>query len=94
MISLCLLAYVIRVWLDEAIRDIVYGELDVAQIPEALLNKPLVDANAHPKWRLYSGLFILFKQKLCLPSQQVEVVAQIAANAFAILIFGNVRTFV
>jgi hypothetical protein len=94
MIALCLLAYVIGVWFGEAIRDIVYGKLDVTQVPEALLNKPLVDANAHPKWLLYSGLFVLLKQKLRLPSEQVEVIAQTAAGAFAVLIFGNVRSFV
>jgi len=94
MIALCLLAYVIGVWFGEAIRDIVYGKLDVTQVPDALLNKPLVDANAHPKWLLYSGLFVLLKQKLRLPSDQVEVVAQTAASAFAVLILGNVRSFV
>jgi hypothetical protein len=60
----------------------------------ALLNKPPVDANAHPKWLLYSGLFILLKQKLCLSRKQIDAVSQAAATAFAILIYGNVRSFV
>ena len=49
MIALCLLTYVIGVWLGEALRDVVYGKLDIAQVADALLNKPPIDANAHPK---------------------------------------------
>ena len=94
MIALCLLAYVIGVWFGEAIRDVVYGKLDIAQVPNALINKPPVDVNAHPKWLLYSGLFALLKQKLRLSAKQVDAIAQAAAVAFACLIYGNVRTFV
>ncbi len=64
MIALTLIAYTVGLWFGEAIRDVVYGKLDIAQVPDALLNKPPVDANAHPKWLLYSGLFVLLKQKL------------------------------
>jgi len=94
MIALTLLAYVMGVWFGEAIRDVVYGKLDIAQVPEALLNKPQVDANQHPKWLLYSGLFVLLKQKLRLPKKQVEAIAIAAASAFALLVYGNVRSFV
>jgi hypothetical protein len=94
MIALCLLAYIVGVWFGEAIRDIVYGELDVDQLPDALLNKPPIDTNAHPKWLLYSGLFVLLKQKLRLTSEQVQLVSLAAASAFAILVFGDVRSFV
>jgi Transposase DDE domain len=94
MIALCLLAYMIGVWFGEAIRDVVYGNLDISQLKDALLNKPLVDANAHPKWLIYSGLFILLKQKLRLSHKQVNDIAQAAAVAFSLLIYGNVRSFV
>lgn len=94
MIAFCLLAYVVGVWFGEAMRDVVYGKLDVAQLPEALLNKPPVDKNAHPKWLLYSGLFVLLKQKLRLPGKQVEAVTNAAASAFGVMIYGNVRSFV
>jgi len=94
MIALCLLSYIFGVWLGEAIRDVVYGQLDVSQVPDSLLNKPQVDANSHPKWLLYSGLFVLLKQKLRLSRRQFEAVSQAAATAFAVLIFGNVRSFV
>ena len=94
MIALSLLAYVVGVWFGEAIRDVVYGKLDIAQVPEALLNKPPVDANQHPKWLLYSGLFVLLKQKLRLPKRQVDAVTIAAASAFGVLVCGNVRSFV
>ena len=94
MIALCLLAYVVGVWFGEAIRDAVYGLLDIAQLADALCNKPPVDVNAHPKWLLYSGLFVLLKQKLCLSREQLDAVSQAAACAFAILVLGNVRSFV
>jgi hypothetical protein len=53
-----------------------------------------VDVNTHPKWLLYSGLFVLLKQKLRLPAKQLVAVTQAASTAFAALIYGNVRTSV
>jgi hypothetical protein len=94
MIALSLLAYVVGVWFGEDIRDIVYGKLEIAQVTEALLKKPLVDANVHPKWLLYSGLFVLLKQKLRLPYRQVEAITIAAASAFGSMVCGNVRSLV
>jgi len=94
MIALSLLAYVVGVWFGEAIRDVTYGKLDIAQVPDALLNKPAIDANAHPKWLLFSGLFVLLKQKLRLSPNQLNAVAKAAVSAFGVLIYGNVRSFV
>jgi hypothetical protein len=94
MIALSLLAYVVGVWFGEAIRDVVYGLTDISQLAETLHNKSPVDVNAHPKWLLYSGLFVLLKQKLRLSADQVATISQVAADAFAILAHGNVRTFV
>jgi hypothetical protein len=94
MIALSLLAYVIGVWFGEALRDVVYGQLQIAQVPDALLNRLAVDAKQHPKWRLYSGLFVLLKHKLRLPSFQVEAIACAAASAFGSLVYGNVRSLV
>lgn len=94
MIALCLLAYIAGVWLGEAIRDVVYGGIDISQVTDALLNKPSVDVNAHPKWLLFSGLFVLLKQKLRLSNQQIDALTRAAADAFAALFYGNVRSFV
>jgi hypothetical protein len=73
---------------------VVYGNLNIPQIPEALLDKSPVDANVHPKWLLYSGLFVLLKQKLRLSSKQLEAVPQAATRAFAALLLADVRSFV
>ena len=94
MIALSLIAYVVGLWLGEALRDVTYGKVSVAQIPETLLKQPVVDPDNHPKWLLYSGLFVLLKQKLKLPRKEFNTVFQAAATAFAILIQGDVRSFV
>lgn len=94
MIALSLLTYGVGVWFGEAIRDVTYGMLTIDQLPEALLNKPPVDVNVHPKWLLYSGLFVLLKQRLRLSVDQVDAIAQTSARTFASLIFGDVRSFV
>jgi hypothetical protein len=94
MIALSLLAYVIGVWFGEALRDVVYGKLQLSQVPDALLNKPPVNINTHPKWLIYSGLFILLKQKPRLSKNNLLAVSKAAAYAFAALLLGNVRTTV
>jgi hypothetical protein len=85
---------VMGVWFGEAIRDVIYGNLQIAQVPEALLNRPPVDPNLHPLWLLYSGLFVLLKQKLRISRHDLGQVALVAGNAFASLVFENVRSFV
>jgi len=94
MIALSLLSYTASVLLGEAIRDVVYGNIEVAAVANTLLSVPPLDFKAHPKWLLYSGLFVLLKQKLRLSDAQFEAVSQAAASAFASLIYGNVRSFV
>jgi len=94
MIALCLLAYIAGVWLGEAFRDVVYGRIGIPSLAETLLNPPPLDVKTHPKWLIYSGLFVLLKQKLRLSKLQVEAVTRTAASAFAVLIYGNVRSFV
>lgn len=94
MLALSLIAYVAGLWLGEALRDVVYARAQVSQIAANLLKEPSVDPNRHPKWFLYSGLFVLLKQKLRLSRKQFKAVSQAAASAFGILISGNVRTSV
>jgi hypothetical protein len=94
MIALCLLAYVIGVWLGEALRDVVYGGIDIHQVQDTLLNRSPVDSNLHPKWLIYSGLFALLRQKLRLSRYQAKIVSLYAASAFASMLYGNVRSLV
>lgn len=94
MIALCLLTYIAGVWLGEALRDVVYGKIKISAVADALLNRIPIDANAHPKWLLYSGLFVLLKQKLRLPKSEFDALSRAAASAFEVLIYGDVRSFV
>jgi len=94
MIALCLLAYVIGVWFGEALRDVVYGGIDIHQVLDTLLNRSPVDSNLHPKWLIYSGLFALLRQKLRLSRYQAKLVSRYAASAFASMLYGNVRSLV
>jgi len=76
MIALSLIAYVAGLWLGEAVRDVVFGKLSVAQIPAALLKQPGVDPDQHPKWSLYSGLLVLLKQKRKLSRKEFAKVSE------------------
>jgi hypothetical protein len=94
MIALTLIAYVIGLWLGEALRDVVYGKLDPARLQDDLPSPNLVDLKLQPKWYLYSGLFVLLKQKLKLSLHQFNSIQNAASLAFAHLAFPNVRSFV
>jgi len=94
MLAFTLIAYVAGLWLGEAIRDVVYGHLTVDQLQDALLGSSLIDTKQQPKWLLYSGLFVLLKQKLRLSANDLRSLARASARAFAVLVYGNVRSFV
>jgi hypothetical protein len=94
MIALTLIAYNIGMWVGEALRDVTYGHLKPNQLQRSLGGKLAVNTNKHPKWLIYSGLFVLLKQKLRITRHEMNLVAQEATKAFAKLIYGNVRTFV
>jgi hypothetical protein len=94
MIALALIAYVIGLWCGEAIRDVVYGKLPVEKLKENLFGNSQVDVGKYPKWLNYSGLFVLLKQKRVLPKKEFERVIHVAARAFSVLVYGNVRCFV
>ena len=94
MIALTLIAFTVGLWLGEAIRDVVYGRVALDQLQDGLLGTLSVDVQAQPKWLLYSGLFVLLKQKLRLSVDDLNALARMAACAFASLVYGNVRSFV
>jgi len=94
MIALTLIAYNIGMWVGEALRDVTYGHLKPNQLQHSLAGKLVVDINKHPKWLIYSGLFVLLKQKLRITRYEMNLIAQESVEAFAKLIYGNVRTFV
>ena len=93
MVALTLLAYVVALFFGEALRDISYGDL----APQDLTYESLFAPKPHPvctKWKNYSGLFVLLKQQLRVSPKQLRQLQQPVTLAFAILVFGNVRTFV
>jgi hypothetical protein len=94
MIALTLIAYNLGLWFGEALRDVTYGHIKPSQVQLCLIGKLKVDLKKYPKWAIYSGLFVLLKQKLRISRNELRLITQEAEKAFAILIFGNVRTCV
>jgi hypothetical protein len=94
MIALTLIAYNIGLWYGEALRDVMYGQVAIGQLGQSLVGKLAIDTKSHPKWLMYSGLFVLLKQKLRISSNDLLFISQQVTDAFATLIYGNVPTFV
>jgi hypothetical protein len=93
MIALTLLAYAIGLLVGEAVRDVTYRDIDPSQICLETLSTYPTSTPPH-KWQLYSGLFVLLKQKPRLPENIYLLIVRAAVDAFACLLLGNVRTFV
>lgn len=94
MIALTLIAYNLGLWFGEALRDVTYGHIKPSQVQLYLMGKLKVNLKKYPKWAIYSGLFVLLKQKLRISKCELHLITQEAEKAFATLIFGNVRTCV
>ena len=96
MVSLLLLTFTIGLLVGEELRDLLYGE-PIAE------DEPVEDRERIPgssslkkgkKWKRYSGLFVLLKQKWSLSDTQKAAVLFAALTTFRSLIYPNVRTFV
>jgi hypothetical protein len=94
MIALTLIAYNLGMWIGEALRDVTYGHMKPSQLQRSLAGKLGVNLKKYPKWAIYSGLFVLLKQKLRIPKYEMNLITQEVTKSFADLIFGNVRSFV
>jgi hypothetical protein len=94
MLALSLLAYVLGSFLGEGLRDISYGGLAPEQISYQGLFLPSQCLPPGGKWSLYSGLFVLLKQPLRAPPDTLRRMQKPIQQAFAALLFGNVRSFV
>lgn len=96
MVALLLLVFTIGLLVGEELRDLLYGEplvgdeqvADQVRIPGAPSHKK------GKKWKRYSGLFVLLKQKWTLTDDQKGTVLQAAFSTFQSLIQPRVRTFV
>lgn len=91
MLALVLLAYTLGVLVGEELRDQLYGLTTLTPFPQA---QPIPN---HPnlwqthKWCLYSGLFVLLKQRLALTTAQFRLAFQNAFAAFMALLHYPVR---
>jgi len=94
MIALMMLAYSIGVLTGEGVRDAVFGE----PVQGRSKISPTERVPGHPqlrqskKWKLYSGLFILLKQKLDLPLNRRREIFREILPAFIGLVQHPVRT--
>lgn len=90
MLAMVMLAYAISVVVGEAIRDVQYAQVAPDQVN--LLSIPEMDKRS--RWYLFSGPFLLLKQRYRLPIQLLRRIVTAALHIFSHLIFANVRTLV
>jgi len=90
MLALVMLAYAISLFVGEAIRDVQYAQV----VPDELnlLEVPQVDKRS--RWYLFSGPFLLLKQRFRLAPDLLARIVDAALQIFARLIFANVRSLV
>lgn len=90
MLAMTMLTYAICLIVGEAIRDVQYAR--VAPNDLSLLVVPEVDKSS--RWFLFSGPFLLLKQRYRLDKLVLRQIVSAALLIFAHLIFANVRTIV
>ena len=96
MIALLLLTFSVGLLVGEALRDLLYAEpiADDEQIPENERIPGQSNLKKGKKWKRYSGLFVLLKQKCPISDDQLAEVIQAAFLAFTNLTTPYVRTYV
>ena len=96
MVSLLLLTFTIGLLIGEELRDLLYGEpiAEDEQVAEKERIPGSPSLKKGKKWRRYSGLFVLLKQKWTLSDHQKSALLQAALSTFRNLVQPHVRTFV
>lgn len=93
VVALVLLAYAIGLLIGEAVRDRMYG--DSAGGGERGGNSPQeLQGKKGKKWELYSGLFILLKQKIRLGRAVLCQLIASVLESFRRMVYGDVRSYV
>jgi transposase len=94
MIALLLLIFPIGLLLGEELRDFLYAEPIAAedQVPKKELVPGTLDRKKGKKWKRYSGLFILLRQKWFLSNEQQNAIYQTVLLSFTSLVQCPVRT--
>jgi len=88
MLAMVMLAYAITLLVGEAIRDVQYAQLIPHQLN--LLAVPSVDKRS--RWFLYSGPFLLLKQRYRLHQSVLRQIVKVTLLIFTQLVFANART--
>ena len=93
MTALVMLAYALGLLIDEGIRDALYGPEPPcpANVP---VSQEKTRARQRSKRELYSGLFILLKQKPRLSAKAVQRIIRDTLAQFRVLAQHPVRTYV
>ena len=96
MVALLLLTFTIGLLVGEELRDLLYGEPIAADehVDEEKRIPGAPSLKKGKKWKRYSGLFVLLKQKWSLSDEQKTAVLNAALTTFRGLVYPNVRTFV
>ena len=94
MIALLLLIFPIGLLLGEGLRDLLYGEpiSEGEQVPERDQVPGVPHCKKGKKWKRYSGLFILLRQKWLLSQKQQSKISQEVLLSFTSLVQCPVRT--
>ena len=88
MLALVMLAYAISILVGEGIRDVQYAQVDPDELN--LLTVPLVEKSS--RWYLFSGPFLLLKQRYRLGRDMLRRIFAAALPIFTNLVFAYVRT--
>jgi hypothetical protein len=94
MIALLLIVFSIGLLLGEGLRDFIYGEpiLKNQSVTKKDFIPGMTDRKKGKKWRRYSGLFILLRQKWHLSREQQCKIAEAVLLSFTSLVHCPVRT--
>ena len=94
MLALLLLTFTIGLLVGEEIRDLLYGEqiIDDEQVREMERIPGSPSLRKGKKWKRYSGLFVLLKQKWSISTHQRTIILTAAFDTFLTLVQPYVRT--
>jgi hypothetical protein len=96
MVALLLLTFTIGLLVGEELRDLLYAEpiIDDDQVEDMERIPGSPSLKKGKKWKRYSGLFVLLKQKWKLSNEQNACVLKAALTTFKNLVHPHVRTSV
>jgi hypothetical protein len=88
MLAMVMLAYTISLIVGEAIQDVQYAQV----IPHEVYLLTVASVDKRSRWFLYSGPFLLLKQRYRLQHKVLRQIVNAALLIFTQLVFANVRS--